>query len=289
MTGDVDRACDSQGNNVTGSTIVIGCGYLGMRVAAAWQTGGRRVHALTRGREGLFSKAGIVPILGDVTDPSSLTGLPSVETVIYAVGLDRSVGKPMRAVYIDGLANVLDSLPTPARFLHVSSSSVYGQSAGEWVTEESPTEPTEESGKVVLEAERLLTARMPTAVILRFAGIYGPGRLLREKAIRAGEPLVGDAEKWLNLIHVDDGVRAVLAAETRAVPGEIYNVADGEPVSRRDFYSELARVLSAPPARFEPGQNARGESHRRVSNGKARNRLGFALAYPNYQAGLAAC
>ena len=81
------------------------------------------------------------------------------------------------------------------------------------------TEPLEDAGLVVLEAERLLRRRLPSAVVLRFAGIYGPGRLPRAKAIRAGEPLVGDADRWLNLIHVDDAADAVLAVETRGAPG----------------------------------------------------------------------
>ena len=75
-------------------------------------------------------------------DPASLTQLPAVETVVHCVGFDRSAGKPMRAVYVDGLRNVLSRLPTPRRFLHVSSTSVYGQTDGSVVKEASPTEPS---------------------------------------------------------------------------------------------------------------------------------------------------
>jgi nucleoside-diphosphate-sugar epimerase len=267
--------------------LVIGCGYLGRRVVAAWRDRGRTVYALTRGRAAELAAAGCVPVLGDVTNPSSLKHLPQVETVLYAVGRDRSAGTSMRDVYVTGLSNALVALPPPAKFLYVSSSSVYSQTDGGWVTEDSPTEPGEDSGQVVLEAERTLRTQFPSAVILRFAGIYGPGRLLREKEIRSGTPLIGDADKWLNLIHVDDGVRSVLAAEAQATPGETYNISDGEPVTRRDFYTELARVLDAPPARFIPGPNARGETHRRVSNAKARDQLGFVPHFRDHRAGLA--
>src|SRR5207247_1991336 len=122
------------------------------------------------------------------------------------------------------LANVLAQLPPPKRFIYVSSSSVYGQTNGGWVDETSPTEPNEESGRIVLEAENLLRAKLPNAIFLRFAGIYGPGRLLRRQTIERGDPIVGDADKWLNLIHVDDGARVILAAEERAEPGRVYNV-----------------------------------------------------------------
>ena len=274
-----------------GPALVVGCGYLGRRVADAWRDAGRTVYALTRSRAGDLHAAGFAPVSGDVTDPASLAGLrdlPPLATVLYAVGLDRRAGHPMRAVYVEGLGNVLAALPAVERWLHVSSTSVYGQSGGEVVTEASLTEPLDESGRVVLEAERTLYAARPDAVILRFAGIYGPGRWLRKAALLAGEPYTADAEKWLNLVHVADGVRAVLAAEARATPGGVFNVADGTPVRRRDFYTEAARQLGAPPAAFTTPATAVVEANRRVSAESARRELGFAPVYGSYREGLAA-
>src|SRR5437016_4098403 len=185
--------------------LIFGCGYLGRRVARLWQAQGHRVCAVTRRSEAaaILRQQNIEPILSDVLLPDKLTELPHADAVLYAIGLDRKSGASMRSVFVDGLANVLDHLPRPRRFIYVSSSSVYGQTDGEWVDEDSPTEPREESGKIVLEAEALLHARLPQAIVLRFAGIYGPGRLLRQKTIQAGEAIVGDANKWLNLIHVE--------------------------------------------------------------------------------------
>src|SRR5205823_868134 len=137
--------------------------------------------------------------------------------------------------YVGGLANVLAELPPPGQFLYVSSTGVYGQTGGEEVDEESPAEPIEESGRVVREAERTLLRQRPDAAILRFAGIYGPGRLIRHQALLAGEPLTGDPGKWLNLIHVEDGVRAIDHV-LRARWSGVVNVCDGRPVTRRDFF-----------------------------------------------------
>ena len=192
----------------------------------------------------------VTPVVCDVLQPQTLEHLPQADTVVYAIGLDRSTGATMRSVYVDGLANVLARLPRPNRFIYVSSSSVYGQADGSWVDETSSTEPTEEAGQIVRAAETLLQAALPDAVILRFAGIYGPGRLLRQKTIQAGEPIVAGANKWLNLIHVDDGARAVLAAEHYAKLGGIYNICDGRPVQRRDFYTSLAQHLALPRRAF---------------------------------------
>jgi len=267
--------------------LIVGCGYLGRRVAARWVAAGRRVAALTRGNAAALAALGVEPVVGDVLDPDSLRDLPAAATVLYAVGMDRGQGRSMREVYVDGLAHVLGTIPPPARFIYVSSTGVYGQTDGGPIDEASPTEPTEESGKIVLDAERLLRVKVPGAIVLRFAGIYGPNRLLRKQPLLKGEPLVGDAEKWLNLIHVEDGAAAVLAAEARGVADETYLVADDEPVRRRDFYTRLAELLGAPPARFEQRPET-GAANRRVLNRKARERLGWVPRFSSYREGLPA-
>ena len=96
--------------------------------------------------------------------------------------------------------------------------------------------------------------------------------------------LAVDPDQWLNLIHVEDGVRAVLAAEERAKSGETYLVADGTPVRRWEFYTHLARLLGAPEPRYAPPEGRDG--NRRVSNAKARAELGFVPAFPSYIEGL---
>lgn len=274
----------------TGPALVVGCGYLGRRVAEAWRDDGRTVYALTRSRADELRAAGLAPVTGDVTDPASLAGLrdlPPLAAVLYAVGMDRRAGHSMREVYVEGLRHVLAALPPVGRWVHISSTGVYGQTDGSVVTEESPTEPLEESGRVVLEAERTLLAAIPAAAVLRFAGIYGPGRWLRRAALLAGEPYTADADKWLNLIHLADGVRAVRCAETHAAGG-IFNITDDEPVRRRDFYTESARLLGAPPAKFTPPATTAPEANRRVRNALARRALGFTPQYRSYREGLAA-
>jgi nucleoside-diphosphate-sugar epimerase len=272
--------------------LIIGCGYLGQRVAALWRQRGEHVYATTRRIEAADSlrQRGLEPVVCDVTDPRSLHVLPAADTVVHAVALDRSSGATMRTIYVDGLAHVLDHLPPPRRFVYVSSSSVYGQTDGGWVDETSSTEPQEESGRIVLDAENLLRARLPAAVILRFSGIYGPGRLLRRKTIEVGDPIAADPDKWLNLIHVDDGARVVLAAAERGQPGRTYNVCDDHPVRRREFYGEMARLLNAAAPRFELPAPDRIPPHeranRRIVNRRMKEELQITLEYSDYGSGL---
>jgi nucleoside-diphosphate-sugar epimerase len=274
--------------DVTRPDLIVGCGYLGRRVASRWLAAGRRVVALTRHNADKLADLGIEPVVGDVLDPSSLRALPAAGTLLYAVGLDRGAGKSMREVYVDGLANVLDTLPACDRFVYVSSTSVYGQTSGELVNEDSATEPREDSGRVVLEAEQLLRARRPDAIVLRFAGIYGPDRLLRREALLKSSVSFTGPDKWLNLIHVEDGVEAALAAESRGVMGQTYNVVDDEPVSRRDFYSLLAELIGAPPPQFAEQQEEPRSANRRVSNAKAKRELVWSPRFPSYPEGLRA-
>jgi nucleoside-diphosphate-sugar epimerase len=272
--------------------LILGCGYLGGRVAAAYHADGHAVTAVTRSpaRAEEFRRRGWTPIVGDVVDPG--LRLPAADVVVYPVGYDRAAGRSRREVSVDGLANVLAVLPPPGRFVAVSSTGVYGQCDGAAVDETAATEPADAAGRAALEAEQLLRRAgsrerpMGTpAIRLRFAGLYGPGRLIGAARLWAGEPIPGDPDGWLNLIHVDDGVRAVRAAAERGEPGAVYNVSDGHPVRRRDFYAELARLLGTPAPRFEPGPGARA-GNRRILNRRLVEELGVELVYPGYAEGL---
>jgi nucleoside-diphosphate-sugar epimerase len=267
--------------------LILGCGYVGRRVAARWLSAGSRVCALTRGNALSLGALGIEPIQGDVLDGESCRKLPPADTLLHAVARDRTSTASMRDVVVGGLARVLEARPECRRFIYISSTSVYGQGDGCLVDESSPTEPVEDAGKVILEAEQLLREQRPDAIILRFAGIYGPDRLLRKQAILAGEPLRGDADRWLNLVHVDDGVAAVLAAQARGTPRSIYNIADDHPVSRREFYQLLGELLRGPAACFEH-RSEPGQPNRRISNRAARQGLGWSPLYPSYREGLPA-
>lgn len=279
------------------SKLIIGCGYLGSRVATRWVEAGDEVYALTRSesRAGEFKQSGIIPVIGDVTRPETLKGLPAAETVLYAVGFDRSAGHEMREVYVAGLVHVLGTLsPSTRRFIYISTTGVYGQADGQWVDENSPCEPVTEGGRVCLEAEgRLQGADVSfQRTILRLAGIYGPGRIPRVAALRAGEPIAAPQRGFMNLIHVDDAASVVLKAEQNS-PSDLYTVSDGNPVIRGDYYTELARLVSAPPPQFVEPSSEHPASKRALSNKKISNRrmleeLSPQLTYPSFREGLAA-
>lgn len=279
--------------------LVIGCGYLGTRVANAWLANGDDVLALTRSTANATAlrELGIQPIVGDVMDADSLKALPQADSLLYAVGYDRTSGRSQREIYVEGLKNVISEVGSRIRqVIYISSTSVYGQSSGEWIDEHSESVPSQPGGQACLEAERRLwdlassQSASPKVCVLRLAGIYGPGRLLRRiDALKSREPLRGNSEAWLNLIHVDDAAQAVRACETFGQLGETYLVCDDRPIRRREYFERLAALVGAPPPIFEStseSNTSSAELNKRCSNRKMRDALQVRLIYPDINTGL---
>ena len=283
------------------ATLIVGCGYLGRRVARRLVERGERVAALTRSgaKAAELAALGIEPVIGDVLDRASLAGrLPDAERVVYAVAPDAASGVPMRAVAVEGLNNTLRGLgERTGRIVYASSTGVYGGADGGWVDEETPPDPRTASGLACLGGEGELVRHTEgsgvLAFILRFAGLYGPGRIIGRAVLEKGSPIVGDPGKYLNLIHVDDAASAVLAALDRPGGGGTYVIADDRPAERREYYGRVAELCGYPAPRFTPSTTGdprarREESNKRASNRKLREELGVALAYPDITTGLPA-
>lgn len=278
--------------------LIFGCGYLGLRVARRWISAADTVYAVTRSAQRAASLAaqGLKPIVADVLRRETLKQLPPADTVLVSIGYDRAAGSSMHDVYVGGLCHALDALPdTTGRIVYVSSTGVYAQNDGSWVDETSPCEPTREGGRACLAAEQLLAQHRlgPRSVVLRMAGLYGPGRLPSLEALRTGEPIAAPPEGYVNLIHIDDAARAVLAAEGRSKLPRLYLVSDGHPVMREAYYRELARLIGAPAPRFVPpaagaAATRRGASDKRVKNDRLVRELEFEIVYQSYRDGLAA-
>lgn len=289
-----------QGRETQVRRLIVGCGYLGLRVAKKWVDAGDAVYALTRSpvRAGHFRELGMQPLVGDVANSRTLPALPEVDTLVWSVGFDRRGGQEIGSVYVDGLRHLLHRLPpSVGRVIYISSTGVYGQVDGSWVDELTACRPVRAGGRACLAAEQLLkqSSWAGRSVILRLAGIYGPGRLPRLQQMRAGNPLKADAGGWLNVIHVDDAATIVgLVAERALALPRVYTVADGHPVIRREFYSEVARIWRTPPAVFCPASEAQqredrhGGSHKRVSTARLQQELAPQLRFPTYRDGLAA-
>src|SRR5262245_14138887 len=180
------------------ANLIFGCGYLGSRVAQRWREAGHSVSVVTRSEERAetFRRQGCDAIVADVTKPETLRNLPAADTVLFAVGFDRGSGGSINDIYAGGMRNVLAALPEDiGRFIYISTTGVYGPADGGWVDEATPPDPRREGGQASLEAELALAANIlgKRSVILRLAGIYGPGRVPFIRELRAGKPIAAPA------------------------------------------------------------------------------------------------
>ena len=278
------------------SKLIVGCGYLGLRVARRWIAAGHAVAGLVRSPSGAESltREAVRPIVADVTQSSALRNLPVADTLLYAVGYDPAGGTSRSAVHVDGLRAVLDAVsPKVRRVILISSTGVYAEQGGGWVDETSPCQPSRESGQALLAAERAGRASSG-----RSGHRLASRRNLRSRPVAASRELVSGeslpiaAGAYVNLIHVEDAAAAVLAAEAHAQPPRTYIISDGHPVERREYFAELARQFGLPPPSFRdplPGEAAgRRGGDKRVSNARMLAELHLKLAYPTCREGLAA-
>ncbi len=286
---------------VTGSTLIespphiliAGCGYLGRRAGHRWQRRGAKISVVTRSKSKAaeLAQAGFEPIICDLAQRQILS-LPDVDTVLWSVGFDRPAGRSREMIWIDGLQHLLQQLPsTVGRFLYVSSTGVYGSASGGTVSESTAPQPASESGKCCLRAEKMLqrtfsdTDSSVSLTILRMAGMYGPGRLLRRISdLRSGIPLPGPAESYLNLIHIDDAVTAVAElAPCEDVP--LLNAVNAGTLTRKEYYGELARIVGAPVPVFDESDTlVRGGNKRVIS--EVRTLLTLNFQFDDVKAGL---
>jgi len=282
--------------------LIIGCGFVGVPLGAELIRLGHEVFGVRRTPDGAeeLSRAGITPLVADVTRMETLTALPgSFDWVVNTVSSNKGGEEEYRAIFVEGTRNLIQwlSATPPKKFVYTSSTSVYGQTDGSLVKESSATQPPTETARLLVETEKILleavqSHRFP-AVVLRVAGIYGPGRgHLFHQFLRNEVRIAGKGERLINMIHVDDLVGCIIAALRNGRPGEIYNAVDDEPVPQLHFFRWLSETLGKwmPPFATE-GEEAvrkRGLTQKKVSNRKARMELGWQLKYPTFRQGYTA-
>lgn len=285
------------------SILIIGCGDIGRRVARLEQAEGNTVAGLARSEISAqrLTSHGINPLSGDLDVPSSLVPLPAKNSVVYyfAPPPGKGVTDPRMEAFV--VALIPPNLPQ--RIVLISTTGVYGDCQGEWVTEDRPARPQADRAKRRLAAEMALhrwgeTYNVPV-VILRVPGIYGLGRLPVERQ-RSGEPVLCEAESpFSNRIHADDLARACLAAAHRDKASGIYNICDGHPTTMTDFFYRVADLLQLPRPPAITLEQARRQlgagmlsylaESKRLDNRRMREELGIEPLYPTLECGLPSC
>jgi len=282
--------------------LIIGCGYIGKKVAAWHLKQNDHVIALTHSKTNVdyLQALGIETIEGDLDVIETLTALSVENTLIYYFAPPPSEG--LTDTRMQHFCQVLTSSNLPTKLVLISTTGVYGDCQGAWIDETQPLNPQADRAKRRVDAEQVLTAwtdkyHVPLA-ILRVAGIYGAGRL-PVKRLQQGLPVLEEkASPYSNRIHADDLVQACIAASMNDKTG-IYNITDGQPSTMTDYFNHVADAVNLPrPPMITPeiAQQTLSEGmlsylaeSKRIRNQKMVEILGVKLRYPNLKVGLAQC
>lgn len=163
---------------------------------------------------------------------------------------------------------------SPCRIVVLGSTSAYDLGNSQaypppWIDETAPIDLT----KPRVQGEEYLRLEQG-AIVLRVAGIYGPGRNPLDW-IRTGR--VKPSRKYVNLIHVEDLAAICLAALERGTPGEVYNVSDGTPHT----WEDICRTAEQRWNVRSPQTAATQDPGKRLSNAKLTQKLGYRIRHPD--------
>lgn len=272
-------------------TFIVGLGYVGAALAQELVGAGGRVVGTTRdeAKARRLRANGVEVHVTDLADAVAVADLwPHGAALVHTAPPSRgSVGE-------DRLATVLAQRARnkgAAALVYLSTTGLYAERDGGWVDEESPTAPRDAAAQARLVTEEgYLRAAMELGIVgvaFRLAGIYGPGRGLRERVREGRVRLWGGGHQILNRVHRDDIVRFVRAAlAAPASMGGIYNLADDEPASLREqarYHAELLGLPVPPDAPMVEAPSPTLTGSRRVSNAKAKRVFALELHHPTFR------
>jgi nucleoside-diphosphate-sugar epimerase len=258
--------------------LLCGHGYLGQAISRDFLAAGWEVAALSRSGD----DGSVACDLSSAADVAALQVRP--DFIVHCASSGRGGADAYRAVYFDGCRHLLERFPG-VPLLYTSSTSVYAQTDGSVVTEESPAHPDRETGTILRATEDLVLAN--GGIITRLSGIYGPGRSVILKKFLSGEAVIEeDGRRFLNQIHRDDAAAAILHL-SRHLPSVIsprlFNLSDSQPLSQLACYEKLSSCFDRPlpPTGPRDPDRKRGWTHKQVSNAKLRA-TGWEPRFPSF-------
>jgi nucleoside-diphosphate-sugar epimerase len=270
--------------------LVLGAGDLGTEAGLRFRAAGHHVTAWRRRPEVL--PASFASHRVDLSDHA--TALPAIDpdtdTVVFTPAAPERSEDAYRRTYLDAARRVFDALERdhvrPRRFLLVSSTAVYGDAAGGWVDEDTAISPNTATARILAETEALVRERASAPIVLRLAGIYGPGRNHLITQVRTGNARTPEKTVWTNRIHRDDAAAAIVHLCTmETTPAQLYLGVDHNPASLAEVQEFLAESLGLPRPEAGTAPVNRGGA-RRLSNARLLS-SGFGFTFPTYREGYA--
>lgn len=279
---------------------VLGCGYVGAAFALQAMASGHEVLGVVRS-EASRDRLRAQGLAAEAFDlfAGEWTGLPGAfDVVVYAASTGGGGPEAYALAYDVGVRRALAWAATvgATRFLFTSSTGVYRQDDGSVVDEDAPVGGAPTADAILAGERAVLESGLPYARVLRFGGLYGPGRHHLLDQLRRGELVIGGrVDHAINYLHRDDAATALSRAATVGRPGpRVYNVADGHPITKHDLAVWLAGRLGLGAPVFDPAAPAgprvakggRTQPHRIVAVGRIRRELAWEPVFKDIRAGL---
>ena len=266
--------------------LIAGCGYVGEATADLFHSAGWNVEGWVHSQDSA-ARLSAKPYRVGLVDISQRDEIAeqteAFDAVIHCASSRGGDAEAYRQIYLNGARRLLENF-RKAKILFTSSTSVYAQRDGSWVTEESETKPLRETSRILLEAEKLILEKR--GIVVRLAGIYGPQRsALLSKFLNGTATIDPQSDRFVNQVHRDDIALALFLLLNREAQEsvQIYNVVDDQPILQSECYRWLAQRLNRPlpPIRKSEQPRKRGDTNKRVSNGKL-HQLGWTSDYPTF-------
>lgn len=278
---------------MTQTLLTLGHGYSADALARVLLPQGWRVLGTARQSEKCdrLRDSGITPVAWEAE--TLKTALAQASHVLVSAGPDAE-GDP-------SLRLLRDALRARAGDLHwvgyLSTTGVYGDHGGDWVSEDTPLRPSTRRGKAreAAEADWQSIPGLPLH-IFRLAGIYGPGRGPFSKVKAGTARRIIKPGQIFSRIHVADIAQALAASIQSPNPGAVYNICDDDPAPPQDVLGLAAQLLGKPlppevdfeTADLTPMARSFYAENKKVSNQRMKDELGVTLHYPSYKDGLPA-
>ncbi|WP_120005866.1 NAD-dependent dehydratase [Nesterenkonia muleiensis] len=277
------------GHPASQRVLLAGCGDLNTQVGLRLHAQGHHVTAVRRSSEQRCLPFPVrqLDLAAAGAGPGSVPGtetLPEADAVVVALTADSSDAEGYTRAYRNTLHGLVSALPrAPERVIFVSSTSVLGEHDGAVVTEQSVPAPQRETAQVLLAAEQDAVQLFDGAVVLRPAGIYGPGRHRTVERVLRGDG--ADHGRITNRIHRDDLVTTILALLKAERPPRLLHAVDAEPAPLGEVLRYLAAELGVPV----PPDTGSGTPVGKSIDAAALHRLlgPGGLRYPSFREGYA--
>lgn len=267
--------------------VIAGCGDLGCRLAALLHAQGDAVIGIRRHPQNLPDH--ITPLVVDLAKlPDEAPALDGMEYAFFILTPDKHTDLAYYRAYVVAQRNFLTLLKGQPikRYFFISSTSVFGQNEGEWVDETSPVEGRHFASRTLIEAENLVWESGLPATVVRFGGLYGPGRTHLIDMVLSGKAHCVEGI-YSNRIHIEDAARMLAHLRNLPQAEPLYVGVDNAPTPLCEVYEWIAEQLSEPLAidHREPTEAVRYQrGNKRISNARIRS-TGFEFKYPTYQEG----